>query len=203
MNLKLKIDFFIIIYYSLLQTSNYTQMNRPSWQETHMKQAELMASRSTCAKLQVGAVLVRDNRTVSQGYNGTGPECENCINYWETYFRVNSADETPFFPNYVKYPALESKTFDEFLKSNQFRILHKDWSVENELHAEQNCILWAAREGIATKDTTLYTIYSPCINCAKVIHMAGIKEVYYKNIYESDQSGLSYLTDNNILCHKI
>lgn len=166
-------------------------MIRPSWNETHMKQAELMAERSSCVKLRVGAVLVRDNRTISQGYNGTGPGCTNCRDQWVDYFYDNVLEKS------------DSKTFEEYLLTEDFRNRHKIWSAEKELHAEQNCILWAAREGIATKDAILYTIYSPCINCAKVIHIAGISKVYYKNRYSSDQTGIKYLQNNKILCEQI
>lgn len=159
------------------------------WHQTHMKQAELMAERSTCAKLSVGAVLVRDNRTISQGYNGVGPKCMHCNEYWHQVYLFDK-----------EYIPDEYKSFDDFLQSNYFRNAHKLWSIEHELHAEQNCILWAAREGIRTADSTLYTIYSPCINCAKVIHMAGVKKVYYKFVYASDQSGIQYLIDNLIQC---
>ena len=172
-------------------------MDRPNWHFTHMKQAELMAERSTCVKLKVGAVLVRDHRTISQGYNGVGPNCRHCADYWYDMFR--------FYDHFqIKDVAPEEcKTFDQFLHTEYFRTEHKRWSIEHELHAEQNCILWAAREGIATKDAILYCIYSPCINCAKVIHMAGIKEVYYQKIYESDKTGMCYLTENNILCKQV
>lgn len=163
-------------------------MNRPSWHTTHISQAELMADRSLCMKLKVGAVLVRDNRTISQGYNGTGPGCVNCVDYWTEYYEVHET---------------EHKTFEDFIQSDDFKLLHKHWSPHNELHAEQNCILWAAREGISTKAAVLYTIYSPCINCAKVIHMAGIKEVYYRHIYGSDQDGIRYLNDKKILCNQL
>jgi dCMP deaminase len=164
---------------------------RPDWHVTHMKQAELMADRSTCVKLKVGAVLVKDNRTISQGYNGVGPGCQHCIDYWHEHWKS------------LELKTQDFETFDEFLKSQEFRVAHKSWSIEHELHAEQNCVLWAAREGISTKGAHLYCIFSPCINCAKVIHMAGITEVYYKNIYESDKSGLVYLSENKILCNKI
>lgn len=156
---------------------------RPSWHQIHMRQAELMAERSTCIKLQVGAVLVKDNRTISQGYNGVGPNCLHCSEYWRAKYNGDS--------------------YEAFIASKEFRDEHKSWTVHNELHAEQNCILWAAREGISTKDTILYTLYSPCINCAKVIHTAGISVVYYKLLYESDQIGIEYLEKNKIQCVKI
>ena len=45
-------------------------MNRPSWDEYFRDLIELTATRSSCSKLHVGCILVRDNRIISQGYNG-------------------------------------------------------------------------------------------------------------------------------------
>ncbi|AMM45020.1 dCMP deaminase [Bacillus phage SP-15] len=44
---------------------------RPPFSKVFMDEAELWSSRSTCTRLSVGAVIVRDNRTVAQGYNGS------------------------------------------------------------------------------------------------------------------------------------
>ncbi len=175
-------------------------MNRPLWHEIHMKQAELIAQRSTCIKRRVGAVLVKDNRTISQGYNGVGPGCKHCYDHWYDLFIFYSQ----FNNTEIEIKEIAScETFNDFIKSKYFRSEHKIWTINNELHAEQNCILWAAREGIPTKDSILYTVYSPCINCAKVIHMAGIKAIYYQKIYESDQLGVNYLHNNSIICEQI
>ena len=45
-------------------------MERPSWDEYYMKMAELAATRSTCLRRNVGAVIVVDNHAVATGYNG-------------------------------------------------------------------------------------------------------------------------------------
>ena len=181
--------------------------DRPNWHQIHMRHAELMTDRSTCAKLKVGAIIVKDNRSISQGYNGVGPGCRHCTDYWHDLYEFNKFVFNNTVDDSCTLSTHDEKNiytdFNTFLKSSYFRTAHKLWSVQHELHAEQNCILWAAREGIPTKNTTLYTIYSPCINCAKVIHIAGITEVYYKNIYESDKTGIEYLQKNNILCNKI
>jgi len=44
--------------------------NRPSWNEYYKSLVEITASRSACKKLHVGCILVKDNRIISQGYNG-------------------------------------------------------------------------------------------------------------------------------------
>ena len=48
--------------------------NRPSWGEYFKNIVEITATRSPCHRLQVGCLLVRDNRIISQGYNGFLPE---------------------------------------------------------------------------------------------------------------------------------
>lgn len=50
-------------------------------------------------------------------------------------------------------------------------------------HAESNCIVQAAYAGVSTKESILYTTFSPCLYCAKEIINAGIIEVYYKEDY--------------------
>jgi len=53
-------------------------MDRPSWNEYFMEVACLVASRSTCLRRQVGAVLVRDERIISTGYNGSPRGMVHC-----------------------------------------------------------------------------------------------------------------------------
>ena len=50
-------------------------MDRPSWQEYFKQIVSVTATRSPCKRLQVGCLLVKDNRIISQGYNGFLPGC--------------------------------------------------------------------------------------------------------------------------------
>jgi len=63
------------------------------------------------------------------------------------------------------------------------------WEV---LHAEANAILKVASSTQSAKDATLYITLSPCIQCSKLIHQAGIKRVVYANAYK-DAAGLKFL----------
>lgn len=63
------------------------------------------------------------------------------------------------------------------------------WEV---LHAEANAILKVASSTQSAKDATLYITLSPCTQCSKLIHQAGIKRVVYANAYK-DPSGLDFL----------
>lgn len=65
------------------------------------------------------------------------------------------------------------------------------------IHAEMNAILFAARNGIKTEGASIYITCSPCKNCAKAIIQAGIKQVYFKELYR-DPSGVAVLQNANI-----
>ncbi len=51
---------------------------RPSWDDYFMATARLVASRATCDRLYAGSVLVKDNRIIATGYNGSPPGLPHC-----------------------------------------------------------------------------------------------------------------------------
>ncbi len=53
-------------------------VERPSWEEYFMEIAQLVASRSTCLRRQVGAVIVKDKNVLATGYNGTPKGISHC-----------------------------------------------------------------------------------------------------------------------------
>jgi dCMP deaminase len=57
-------------------------MSKPSYEEIYMELAEKLALRSHCVKAQVGAVLTKDTRIVSLGYNGPPAGTHNCDQEW-------------------------------------------------------------------------------------------------------------------------
>ncbi len=114
-----------------------------------MKLATDLALRSHCVKAHVGAVLARDTRIISIGYNGPPAGTHNCDEEWP---------ETGC--------ARDSKG-----------------SCSLALHAEQNAILYAVKNGARLEGATLYTTLSPCIACARLIFSAGITQVYYNKSY--------------------
>ncbi|KAI6153887.1 cytidine deaminase-like protein [Pisolithus tinctorius] len=66
--------------YSHLDSINVlsTERLRPRWDSYFMTLADLASQRSNCMKRRVGAILVRDNRIVATGYNGTPRGVKNC-----------------------------------------------------------------------------------------------------------------------------
>ena len=65
-------------------------------------------------------------------------------------------------------------------------------------HAEENAIVQAAYHGIAVKGATLYTTYSPCLLCSKMIINAGIKEVIFKERYSIDDISMQLLAEAGV-----
>lgn len=125
---------------------------RPSWDQYFMNIAEVVAQRSNCMKRQVAAVIVKDKRIISTGYNGTPRGTRNC-----------NEGGCPRCNNL----APSGTGLEECLCS----------------HAEENAITQAAYHGVAIKDSMLYSTFSPCLMCTKMIINAGIKEVVYNDEY--------------------
>lgn len=60
---------------------------------------------------------------------------------------------------------------------------HRQWSPHNEIHAEMNAILFAAKHGVSIDGATMYTTLAPCTDCAKAITQSGIVHVVYDEEY--------------------
>lgn len=125
---------------------------RPEWDSYFMSIAKVVATRGNCMKRQVAAIIVKDRRIISTGYNGTPRGTKNC----------NEGG----CPRCNGFADGGSK-LDECLCS----------------HGEENAIVQAAYHGISIKGSTLYTTFSPCLTCTKMIINAGIKEVVYNEAY--------------------
>lgn len=70
------------------------------------------------------------------------------------------------------------------------------------LHAELNCLMKAAREGISVIDGIIYVTMSPCIQCSSMIVQAGIKRVVYLQQYRIT-TGLDLLNKAGIIVSKL
>jgi dCMP deaminase len=145
------------------------------WHKTFLKIAVLVSEHSKCSRLKVASLIVKDNRILSTGINGTPPGTENCQEHF--------------------------KNVD--ITSPQFYHDHHIFSEKEEIHSEINAILFAAKNGVKINDTILYITISPCMNCAKAIITAGIKEVYYIEKYDRNQESIEYLTKKGIKIKQI
>ena len=139
-----------------------------------MDVAKRTAENSYAVRSKVGAVLVKDNRIISTGWNGTPAG----------------------FDNYCEYKVKQQSYYDS--QVNPLGLKTKS----NVIHAEANAIYFCAKHGISTNGSTLYITLSPCATCALALIQAGIKEVYYAEQYR-DRTGLDILEQAGIKTLKI
>lgn len=68
------------------------------------------------------------------------------------------------------------------------RKFHQEWSDVHEIHAEQNAILIAAKNGVAVDGSTAYCTLKPCIQCTKLLIGVGVKRIVYDKVYDRTTS---------------
>jgi len=130
------------------------------YDKAYLRMAKEWGNLSYCERKKVGAIIVKDNMIISDGYNGTPSGFENCCE--------DDHDTTK-------------------------------WYV---LHAEANAILKVARSTQSCQDATLYITLSPCKDCSKLIHQAGITRVVFNEKY-SDTSGVDFLLKAGVMVEQI
>jgi dCMP deaminase len=90
----------------------------------------------------------------------------------------------------------ECQQSDDWMKKSGYTETAHGWSKLHSkpevLHAETNAIAKVSRSTNSSDGATMFITHAPCLECAKIIHQAGIKEVYYKNDYRS-QAGIDFL----------
>jgi dCMP deaminase len=140
---------------------------RPGWDEYFMGIAKVVASRSNCVKRKVAAIIVKDKRIISTGYNGTPRGTKNCNEGGCP--RCQALDVT-------------GARLEECLCS----------------HAEENALTQAAYHGTPVKGAVLYTTYSSCLLCTKMIINAGISELVYGAAYSIQDTAVHLLQEAGV-----
>lgn len=129
---------------------------RVSWDEYFMQIAEIVKTRSTCLRRQVGAVIVRENRIITTGYNGAPSGLHHCT-------EIGGCERERL--------GIPSGQRHELCRA---------------LHAEQNAIIQAAKIGVSTEGCTIYITLQPCVICAKMLINAGITRIVHKGEYPDE-----------------
>ena len=144
----------------------------------YIKVAQICSENSKANKLKVGAIIVKDQQIISDGFNGTPSGFDNqCED--------------------VKHKKLDrcSLCSQEHCEGcDNIELLTRP----EVMHAESNAITKCAKYGKATLGSTIYITHTPCIECAKLIIQAGIKRVVYKNFYKSI-AGVEILRKSGII----
>jgi len=149
-----------------LFSSQAFRVQRLSRQNMYMGVAKLVAARSTCLSCQVGAVIVKDNRIVSTGYNGAPSGCYHCTDV-----------------GVCRKELYGHEHFDSSVPGQ----LGAAYEVSRSVHAEQSAICQAAKVGIAIGGADIFVTREPCAICMRMIINCGIEKVYYPPREDSNQ----------------
>jgi dCMP deaminase len=164
--------------------------------DLYMDWAERTAKLSHAKRLQVGAVIVKDDTVISYGYNGMPAgwdnDCEN--KEWCSAGGWLSAEEIiegwPYEGTYLDADGNEMQ--------GRYRLKTKP----EVLHAESNSIAKLAKSTNSGLGATMFISHAPCMECAKLIYQSGISHVLYRNAYR-DTSGVEFLTKSGIEVNKV
>ena len=128
------------------------------WDVRFMEVAELISAWASCYQRdrKIGAVIVKNKRILTTGYNGAPAGIKTCVERGECL---------------RKKQGIASGTMQELCYA---------------IHAEQNAIIQAAKLGVSIQDATLYCTHQPCVICAKMIVNAGISRVVYREGYPDE-----------------
>ncbi len=135
-------------------------MAMDKWDKRFMELADTVGTWSSCYKVDrhVGAVVVKNKRILTTGYNGAPSGVESCAEKGECIRQKLG---------------IASGTKHEICYA---------------VHAEQNAIIQAALLGVSLDGATLYCTHQPCVICAKMIINSGIRRVVYRHGYPDDFS---------------
>ena len=155
---------------------------KPKFVELYMSIAEVVAKTSSAKRAKVGAVAVKDHRILSIGYNGTLPGESNVCEYREYLSGSDWVMED-----------VAGGIWENPLDESHYRLVTKP----DVIHAEANCLLKMARDGQPSLGADIFLTLSPCVECAKLMKIAGIRKLWYRDAYR-DLSGVEFLKKQGI-----
>lgn len=160
-----------------------------------MATARNYAELSHARRLHVGAIVVKDDRIISIGYNGMPAgwdnDCEN-REWWNPNLEDLHPDELESL-----YPYIETSDEDGSYIGH-FRLKTKP----EVLHAERNALDKLAKGNEGGSGATMFVTHAPCLECAKSIYGSGISTVYYGEDYRAEE-GILFLKKCGVNIQKL
>ena len=151
--------------------------------DAYMKTAETFAECSTAIRLHVGAIVVKDDRIISIGYNGMPSGWDNNC---EDKIYCDDGD------------CLEQQLPKESDTWKKYKLKTKP----EVLHAETNAIAKLAKSNESGLGASMFITHAPCLDCAKLVYQSGINTVYYRNSYR-DENGIQFLEKAGVKIEKV
>lgn len=155
-----------------------------------MKTAEIFAELSHARRLHVGAIVVKDDRIISIGYNGMPAGWDNDCEYREYM--------DPGAGGWLNPGEIEERW--QYLEEDGTRYTLK--TRPEVLHAETNALAKLAKSTESGDGATMFITHSPCLDCAKLIYQSGINSVFYRNSYRSED-GIEFLKNSGVNVEKL
>lgn len=167
-----------------------------NFDEKYMQMAYIWASNSYALRRKVGAIVVKDNQIISDGFNGTPSGFDNDCETMECTCEDSSKCYLVGYDPEIEYHKAETKCFR--YGCPYCKLTTKPYV----LHAEANAITKLAKSSQSSIGATLYVTLSPCLECSKLIIQSGITRVVYDEEYH-DTTGISLLRKCGITVEKL
>ena len=162
----------------------------------YMDWASRTAQLSHARRLQVGAVIVKDDSVISYGYNGMPAgwdnNCED-VEWCSAGGWLSPEEIEEGWPYEGSYLDTDGNTMQ-----GRYRLKTKP----EVLHAESNAIAKLARSLNSGNGADIFITHAPCLDCAKLVYQAGIKRVYFGTAYRDD-SGIRFLEKSGVEVNQI
>ncbi len=163
---------------------------KEKFKQAYMQTAKIFAELSHARRLHVGAIIVKDDRIISIGYNGMPAGWENDCEYKDYMSRDAGGWLNP--------DEIEERW--QYLEEDGTRYALK--TKPEVLHAESNAIAKLAKSNDSGDGADLFVTHSPCIDCAKLIYQSEINKVYFSQAYRSD-AGIEFLKKSGVIVQKM
>jgi len=126
---------------------------RHSWEEYFLDITSLVGTRATCIRRKIGAIIVKDKRILTTGYNGSSSTLQDCVEIGHCMREE------------LGIPSGEQQ------------------QICRAIHAEENCIIQSALYGVSIKNSVLYCTNQPCVMCMRKIINCKFKRLVYLGAY--------------------
>lgn len=146
-----------------------------------MEIAKIVSKQSSAKRLQVGAIVVKEDRVISIGYNGMPSG-------W-----TNECEEKQYFIGNIP----EKYMTDPWLFKEEDGGVGRLKTKDEVIHAEANAIAKLAKGSESGDGSMMFLTHAPCLDCAKQIYTAGINKVYFNQNYR-DTLGIDFLKKCNV-----
>jgi dCMP deaminase len=171
------------------------------FKQAYMKTAETFAELSHAKRLHVGAIVVKDDRIISIGYNGMPAgwdnECED-----KDYMSGDAGGWLDPDEIYERWPFEETVVVANDNESFEIDRRYRLKTKPEVLHAESNAIAKLAKSNDSGFGADIFITHAPCIECAKLIYQSGISRVYYGENYRDD-AGIEFLKKSGVEIEKL